>query len=108
MNQQTALTIKITLDAWYAHVKRVNNLISNFTDEQLHQDVAPGRNSGIYLLGHLTAVHDMMLPLLGFGEQRFPQLNDIFITSPDKSGKEMPPILRSTSSVYFSLKSLTV
>ena len=54
--------------------------------------MAPGRNTGTYLLGHLTAVHDRMLQLLGFGKQLHPELDDAFLTSPDKSGKEMPSV----------------
>ena len=69
--------------------KYTNQLI---TDEQLQNEVSPGRNTGIYLLGHLTAVHDRLLPLLGFGAQKYPQLDDIFLTSPDKSGKTFPPV----------------
>jgi hypothetical protein len=32
-----------------------------------YQEVAPGKNRLIYLWGHLTAVHDAMLPLLVWG-----------------------------------------
>ncbi len=83
MNNQ--LLVKMALDNWNAKVKDLDKLLSLLTDEQLMSDVAPGRNSGYYLLGHLTAVNDHMLPLLGFGEQQFPQLNELFIRTPDKS-----------------------
>jgi hypothetical protein len=33
-----------------------------------------------------------MLPLLGFGERSYPQLDPVFLSSPDKSGLEMPPV----------------
>jgi hypothetical protein len=33
-----------------------------------------------------------MLPLLGVGPQRYPELDDIFLNNPDKSGKTMPPV----------------
>ena len=42
------------------------------------------------MLGHLTAVHDDMLPLLNFGNKLFPELNEPFLKSPDKSGLEIP------------------
>lgn len=90
MNQQLELLLKATLDAWYSHVSRTDHLLSSLTDEQLQQEVAPGRNTGIYLLGHLTAVHDRLLPLLGFESQLYPHL-DAFITSPDKAIKDIPP-----------------
>lgn len=92
MDQQATLVINMTLNAWHTQIKWVDNIFNALSDEQLQNEVAPGRNSGVYLLGHLTAVHDRMLPLLGFEQQIYPQLDDIFLSSPDKSGKEVPAI----------------
>lgn len=90
MEQQ--LLVKMVLDNWYSTIARTDKLLAELSDEQIEGDAAPGRNSGKYLLGHLTAVHDRMIPLLGFGEQVYPHFNEPFLTSPDKSGKEMPSI----------------
>ena len=84
--------IKMVLDAWQSHNARFNKMLDSLTDEQLFSETAPGRNTGIYLAGHLVAVHDAMLPLLGLGEKLYPQLEGIFITEPDKSGLEMPSV----------------
>src|SRR5688572_23607051 len=84
--------IKMVIDAWNTYTERVNNLINNLSDEQLLSDTAPDRNSGIYLFGHLIAVHDAMIPILGFGERLYPHLDRIFVDNPDKSGLEMPPV----------------
>lgn len=89
MNQQE-LIIKITLDAWNAQISRTNKLLAELTDEQLSKQVAPGRNSGVYLIGHLAAVHDGMLPLLGAGEKLYPSLEAVFLTNPDKSDLSKP------------------
>lgn len=86
------LVIKIILDNWYNTINQTNKLLDSLTDEQLMKDVAPGRNSGVYLLGHLTAVHDLMLPLLGFEERAHHDFLEIFIKSPDKSGQQMPSV----------------
>jgi hypothetical protein len=86
------LLTKSVLDAWTSHVSRVDQLLDKLSDEQLQREVSPGRNTGTYLLGHLVAVHDRMLPLLGLGERKYTHLDDAFINSPDKSGKEMPSI----------------
>ena len=80
----------MALDPWNTHIARADKLFNDLSDEQLKEEVAPGRNSGIYLLGHLTAVHDALFPLLGLGEKLYPQLEDIFIKNPDKSGIEKP------------------
>ena len=84
--------VKMTLDGWNRLVSDTDNLLNSLTDEQLQAEIAPGRNRGIYLLGHLTAVHDRMLPLLGFGEQKHPELNTPFLTSPDKAEKNLPSV----------------
>jgi hypothetical protein len=43
-------------------------------------------------LGHLTAVHDAMFPLLGIGEKLYPELENTFIKNPDSSGIEKPSL----------------
>lgn len=90
MEQQ--LLVKMVLGNWHGTIARTDKLLAGLSDEQLGNDTATGRNSGKYLLGHLTAVHDRMLPLLGLGEQAYPEFNEPFLSSPDKSGKEMPSI----------------
>ena len=82
---QQQLFVKMALDAWYIQVDRTNKLFNALSDDQLKQEVAPGRNTGVYLLGHLTAVHDALFPLLGVGEKLYPQLEEIFIKNPDKA-----------------------
>src|ERR1041385_1562207 len=79
------IIVKMVLDAWYSKIKEANDIFDKLTDEQLQIEVAPNRNRGIYLLGHLAATHDGMLPLLGFGNRFYPQLDDIYIDNPDKS-----------------------
>jgi DinB superfamily len=89
---QLNLLVKMTLTAWDAQNNYLKNLIGALSDEQLSKEIAPGRNTGTYLLGHLIAVSDAMFPLLGFGDRLYPALENVFITSPDKSGLNMPGI----------------
>ena len=90
---QLEISIKMILAAWQAQNAQVDKLIAKLTDEQWMADTAPGRNSGIYLLGHLTAVNDGMIAILGFGEKLHPELENIFLFNKDKSGQTMPSIL---------------
>ena len=90
MSTEQEVFIKIGLDAWNIYVERTNKLFESLTDEQLQQQVAPNRNTALYLLGHLTAVHDGMLPLLGFRDRLYPSLQEVFIKNPDQSGLEKP------------------
>jgi hypothetical protein len=84
--------IKLIVDSWNIQLGIINKLLNELSDEQLMKEVAQGKNRGIYLLGHLTAVHDRMLPLLDLGEQLCPELNPVFIRTPDKAVKEIPSV----------------
>jgi hypothetical protein len=93
MNIETdkeSLFVKMVLDAWQTQNKRVDDLLGKISNEQLMQETAPGRNTGIYLLGHLAAVNDGLFKLLGIGERLRPELDEIFLNMPDKSGQQMP------------------
>jgi len=90
MTNQKEIIVKSVLDSWNARIHQTDELFNKLTDEQLQQEVAPGKNRGIYLLGHLTAVHDRMLPLLDFEQQLYPQLTDTFLNKPDKAVSEIP------------------
>ena len=90
MINQQQLIIKMALDQWNAQILKADKMFNDLSDEQLNEEVATGRNSGIYLLGHLTAIHDALFPLLSLGQKLYPQLEDVFIKSPDKSGIEKP------------------
>jgi len=84
--------IKMAISAWDGYNARVSKLLETLPDEELLAETAPGRNTGIYLFGHLVAVSDALFPILGFGERLYPGLDKIFVDSPDKSGHEMPPV----------------
>jgi hypothetical protein len=84
--------IKMAISAWDSYNARVSKLLDTLSDEELLTETAPGRNTGIYLIGHLVAVSDGLFPILGFGDRLYPDLDKVFLQSPDKSGHEMPSI----------------
>lgn len=84
--------MKMVLHAWNLNLKRMTDAFDGFTDEQMFMEIAPGKNRIIYLLGHMAAVHDMMLPLLGFGNREYTQLDEAFIDNPDKVISELPAV----------------
>jgi len=91
METQTGFVIKLAVDSWLGQIKRVDTLLEELGDEQLQKEIAPGKNSGVYLVGHLAAIHDAMLPLLMLGQKIHPELEEIFIKNPDKSSMQKPP-----------------
>ncbi len=83
----------MAISAWDGYNARVSKLLETLTDEEILAETAPGRNTGIYLVGHLVAVNDALIPILGFGERLYPELDKTFVNSPDNSGHEMPTIV---------------
>ncbi len=92
MQTQQELFVKMAMDLWNVYISRTNKLVDGLTDDQLQKEVSSQRNSGVYLVGHLAAVHDAMLPLLDFGNKLYPELENIFLKNPDKSGLPKPSI----------------
>lgn len=91
MNSTDTL-VKIIMDRWNGAMKNCDELLNTLTDEQLAKETAPGKNRGIYLLGHLIAVHDAMLPLLDLGPLKYPQLAKPFLEEADKVATDLPSV----------------
>ena len=89
MDQKTVLT-KIALNAWQTQVDRSTRYLNGLTDKLLLNEIAPGKNRGIYLVGHLAAVHDMLPEILGLGKRAYPELQPIFLQAPDKTTENIP------------------
>jgi len=81
---QNALLTGTAVNLWNQIIERAGKTLDAFTDDQLQLEVAPGKNRVFYVLGHLTAAHDQLLPLLRLGERRYPQL-DVFLNQPDRA-----------------------
>tara|TARA_R110002049_G_scaffold214533_3_gene385989 strand:+ start:7712 stop:8203 length:492 start_codon:yes stop_codon:yes gene_type:complete len=95
MTNQKELLVKMVLDMWHSRIAQIDKIISEISDEKLMTEIAPGKNRGIYILGHLIAVNDKMptlfvnsaiLPL-------FPALYSTFFANPDKLVTDIPSVL---------------
>jgi hypothetical protein len=89
MTPEQAL-VTSTVNSWKTAIERADKLFLPLTEAQLQKEVAPGKNRLIYLWGHLTAVHDRMLPLLDFGPRLYSELDTPFLTNPDRATPELP------------------
>ena len=79
------LFVTTVVASWKQIVHRLDERLASLDDEQLQKRVAPNKNRLFYLLGHLTVVHDRMLPLLGIGERLHPELEEAYLTNPDQT-----------------------
>ena len=84
------LSVRVAVNSWRLVVERADRVFSNLTEDQLLKEVAPGKNRLIYLWGHLTAIHDAMLSILGLGQRLHPELDAIFISHPDRAAGQLP------------------
>ena len=82
--------VATAVQAWTMNIERADKLFSGLSDEQLLRELAPGKNRLVYLWGHLVAVHDAMLPLLGLGQRLHPELDAAFLTGADRAVAELP------------------
>ena len=77
--------VALGLKTWNAQIDRADKLFGGLSSEEILLEIAPGRNRLLYLWGHLTAVHDAMLPLLSLGERLYPEFDVAFVSNSDKS-----------------------
>jgi hypothetical protein len=73
------------LNSWKLVISRLDQNLAALSDEQFQKQVAPGKNRLFYLVGHLTAVHDRLFPMLGIGERLHPELDEPYIANPDRA-----------------------
>ena len=87
MTTETSLTDS-ALRGWKLNIDRTGKFFGALSEEQLLQEIAPGKNRLIYLWGHLTAINDALLPLLGLGQRLHPERDAMFVSNPDRSLKK--------------------
>jgi hypothetical protein len=77
--------IDAAVRSWKNNVDRASTFFGALSPEELQREIAPGKNRLIYLWGHLAAVNDRMVAILGFGERLHPELDATFVSNPDKT-----------------------
>ena len=80
----------LALKVWKTQIARADKLFGGLSSEEVLREIAPGRNRMLYLWGHLTAIHDGMLPLLGLSERLHREFDVAFVSNPDKSRADIP------------------
>ncbi|MEP7146575.1 MAG: DinB family protein [bacterium] len=56
----------------------VNIYIDSLTDEEFEMELSPGKNHGVWILGHLITSDDDFSLYMGKGELLFPEYHDLF------------------------------
>jgi hypothetical protein len=84
--------IKQAISSWATQNKSVSDFFNKYEDATYSNAIAPGRNRAIYLLGHLVAINDGMLPIFDLGQRLYPQLEAPFVSSPDQHDADYPTV----------------
>lgn len=84
---QKEIFIKMAIDAWQRENEKVDNFLAEISGDELKAEIAEGKNTGVYLVGHLAAVNDNLFQILDLGERLHPELEDIFLRNPDSKDK---------------------
>src|SRR5712664_704948 len=82
--------VALGLKVWKTQIDRADKLFGSLSSEDVLREIAQGRNRLLYLWGHLTAIHDAMLPLLALRERLHPEFDVAFVSNPDKSQAAIP------------------
>jgi len=77
--------IDSALRTWKSTADRIDTFFGALSQEQLEQEIAPGRNRLIYIWGHMSALNDGLFPLLGLGPRLYPEMEVMFIANPDRA-----------------------
>src|ERR1700751_2581078 len=99
--------VALGLKVWNAQIDRADKLFGVLSSEEILREILPGRNRLLYLWGHLTAIHDAMLPLLSLGERLHPEFDVAFVSNPDKSRDDIPSheqVRRAWTAVHAELR----
>lgn len=86
------LFVRMVVSNWELQNQRLNGWLAKLPEERLAEPVAEGKNRAVYLLGHLIAVNDGMISLLGLGERLYPELDHLFVKNPDRTFEEIPSV----------------
>lgn len=65
----TETSVKMILVAWESGQEKIQKSLSILSDEDMDIELASGRNKVSWVIGHLAAVNDSILPVLGLGEK---------------------------------------
>ncbi|MDR3712623.1 MAG: DinB family protein [Puia sp.] len=84
--------IALLRNAWKTQTNAVSEYFKKNADDFYDKEIAPGRNKATYILGHLIATNDGLLPLLGFGDKLYPDLDRFFIPNTPWHYDDFPPV----------------
>lgn len=91
--QTTKMTVAAFTDQWATMIHWISNTLKNLSDDDLARCIAPNRNHGVWILGHLIQSEDELAVYLGKDAYLFPEYEAIFgMGSPLLPADQYPPL----------------
>ncbi len=88
MSEPTANPVAFRFyELWQNMISWASGYIDRLADEDFTSELAPGRNHGVWVLGHLIESEDELSKFLGKGEMLFPEYEETF----GMKSKLLPP-----------------
>ena len=84
--------VKVARKNWDICLMQTSKAFESLNDYQMLTEIAPGKNRPVYLLGHLIAVNDAMIPQMRLGEGEHKQLRGAFLEKPDRAVEDVPSV----------------
>lgn len=78
--------VEMVLAAWHKYQEQLDDFFDELPDDDFDLEVYPGKNRVRYIIGHLTALNDGILFLLGAREPLYPELVDEFLIKSYRAG----------------------
>ena len=82
--------VDAALCGWRSNMNRASKFFGSLTPVELELEVAPARNRPVNIWDHLTALNDAIFPLLGFGQRRYPEFDNTFVSPVDCAVLQIP------------------
>ena len=80
-------------ELWQNMTQWASGYIDRLSDEEFAQDIIPGRNHGVWILGHLIESEDELSKFLGEGEMIYPDYEETFgMRSKLRPPQSYPPV----------------
>jgi hypothetical protein len=91
MNKEQ-IFIDMALKAWNTQISRADKFFNSVADEGFANEIAPGKNRIVYLLGHLITVNEGMISLFSLGDRSYQAWDEAFIKNPDRAVPNTPDV----------------
>jgi hypothetical protein len=76
--EKDKIIIDQLLGQWDSTIEKITQQFDALATWAIDEEVAPGRNTVLFIIGHLAVFQDRMIEAMELGERFFPELDEFF------------------------------